>query len=544
MATAAGNLVVHLTAKTNQFERGIKTAQRDTTTFRDRVRDATGALGSLHPVLGTAVGMLAGPAGIATGLGAAAFAFKRFASESEAIVSAANRLGMSTEMYERLQHVAERTGSSFEMLGETWQRMQVELSRAAGGSGKADIFEQLGLDARSLSNQPFEETFTRMARAVSSIENPIARARMQAELFGETGPKLDAVLRRVAGGLGDIAVVSSEARTAMSDLENQWLDFRREVATGARETAGGVVVGLGGLRENMREIGALLGGGAEGLRHYISTRDRMGRTGGGNNASSDIEAMREQNKLLSQRTNVIERLQAEIDKMKHGADAVELTAFREMGGDVDLLRDMIQERNRLADAAEREATAAAHMRAEEERRRGILQSLADEADRLWMGDDAFAIRDLEGPQREEAERLQEEIRKMQDAEDRANRGRDLTRSVETPAEALQRRLDEIEQLASSGDIGGETRLRALEQLDKDFAGEEAGPTRFAGAMNRDTREAYSTILASSAYTRDDATKKVAEHTKRSADRLQEMRDFIRELVALQRDAQEVEIPAA
>jgi len=86
-----------------------------------------------------------------------------------------------------------------------------------------------------LSFYRFDDLF----RAIAQVENKTDRARLQYEIFGRSGVELDAVLRRVAGGLGDIGVVSAQSRQEMADLENQWLDLKREAEAAAGPLAWG-----------------------------------------------------------------------------------------------------------------------------------------------------------------------------------------------------------------------------------------------------------------------------------------------------------------
>lgn len=536
MATAAGNLVVHLMAQTRQFEQGMKRSTQHTVSFRSQLSDMQSVAGRLHPALGTIANALTGPAGLAGAAVAVGYAFKRLMSESEGIVSTADRLGMGTEYLERLQDVAARTGTSFGTVATGWNKMKLEIARAQGGGGQADLFAQLGLDPGKLREMPAEQAFTLLAQAIGKIENPTDRARYQFELFGRSGMELNSVLARVAGGMNDINVVSEASRQKMADLENQWLDLKRSMTTTVKEGIVGVVVGFGGLRENMREMGALVGGGAEGLRNYIETRDRLARGGnGGATPGVSAEEALEQNRILERRGNIIESLTRQIAVLREGERAIQLREFRDMGGDVLELEKLMKEHTQLLDMQERQRRAADATKRAEQERLGVLQSLRDEAERLWEGADRFALRGLEGSQLEEAQGLQSQIAKMREQEDLQSRGRELTRSLETPVEAFARRFAELEKLAEFGAIDADTHVRALEKLRDEFGPEKeaeiAGPARFGGAMTAGSREAHSAILAAQGLGLDKPEKEVAKNTAKQIEMQAETNRRIGELIA-------------
>lgn len=124
-------------------------------------------------------------------------------------------------------------------------------------------------------------------------------------------------------------------------------------------------------------------------------------------------------------------------------------------------------------------------------------------------------------------------------------GERLRSELETPLEAYQRRIDELGRMLDVGSIDNATYQRALEQMGVEIGGDtpELGPTRFAGAMGRDTREAYSAVLAAQSG-RDDPSKKVAENTKDMKEQLKQIKDGIARQVALMEVLEMVEIPAA
>ena len=415
MSTTVGNLKAQLDLSASGLGAQIaKVGQQ----FGQMKSQIVGSLNQIHPALGTLTNALTGPAGIAaaglataTGLGVA---FKRLMTESESIESVADRLNMGTEFFERLQHAAFRTDTSFGTVTSAWQRMQIEISKASSGGGKANIYEQLGLDAASLAAGSPEQAFKSIAGAIAQIENPVQRARMEYELFGRSGVELEGVLRMTAAGLGDIAVVSEESRKKMADLENQWLDFKNSVTAGGKELAIGVAFGFGELRENMREFGALLGGGAEGLRNYIDVRDRLARQSERQRSQSpmDVEAAAAEAKQIEDRVKIMERAQEKLAAIRDGENAVAAREYEKLGGDPAELMAVLEQIDKATAAKEREKRATERQKQLEDERLSTLRQLREEADRLAMGEHNWELRGLNDRERQEAMELRAEIDRL------------------------------------------------------------------------------------------------------------------------------------
>lgn len=565
--TGAGNLVVHLMAQTQHFEAGMRRGVSHANQMRSSVGNLGNSMRSLAGAFGVSLGIGALVMGLRKSIGLAQEQIKQ-ENKLEAVLNATGHAaGFSADELKKhaasLQTVtnfgdettigAQAVLASFrEIRGDIFKEATVaiqdmsavlgtDLQGAAIQVGKSLNDPTKGITALSRAGVAFTAQQKEQIKTMQAAGDIVGAQRIiLAELKGEFGGAAAAIadpITQMKNNLGDFGEVIG---TAVLPVVHA---LAEGISTATTATQGFIEV-----QENMREFGAFIGGGAEGLAHYIKTRDRLLKNKNRDNAGASPHARAaaaDELSSLEKRADLLEKLSDEIEKMKVGSDAFAVSEFKDMGATDEELQQMqalLSEQDNLTKAKEREKTVAEGIKRAEEQRLGILKSLRDEADRMAMGADEYAIRDLEGADREEALRLQEEMRRIQESEDRSQRGRELTREVETPAEVFEKRMNEIERLAFSGDISGETRLRALEQLGNEF-GTEEGPARFAGAMQRDSREAYSATLAAQSG-RDDPSKKVAEHTKQSADRLRELVSFTRELVNVTRDAQAVEIPAA
>ncbi len=439
------------------------------------------SVGTIHPALGTLTRALTGPAGLVAASVAASTAvaasFRNMMVESEQIVSAANRLNMSTEFMERLQYASERTGTSFGTVTSAWQRMQIEISKAQGGGGRASIFKQLGLDPESLRQMAPEQTFRELARSISGIDNSIDRARVQYELFGRSGIELDAVLRRTAGGLDNIAAVSEQSRLRMSALQEQWDALAHSAKVHSKE-------GLAWMADAMGRIATVPILRGLGMKTDMDSIWRAAevQTKAAAAGQASITAAMEENRLAGQRLDTMQRLRREVELIRDGADAIALRDFVEAGagfGEQAELQLLIDQRNELREAQRREAEEAARIATIEQQRIDSMRQLRDEVDRLRMGEEEWAVRLFEGEEQREARRLfreREQLREM--AQMRAAGAQLPGAALRGSAEAYsaivqQQRPDRQVQLLERGNkIAEDARrdvVRAIERIDFDAA---------------------------------------------------------------------------
>ena len=407
MSTTIGNLKAQLDLSASGLGAQINKVGQQ---FGQMKSQIVGSLGQIHPALGSLANALTGPAGIA-GAGVAAaigvgVAFKKLMAESEAVMSAADKLNMGSEFMERLQHVSMRTGTSFGSVTSAWQKMQIEISKASAGGGKADIYKQLGLDAASLAAGSPEQAFQSIASAIGQIENPVQRARMEYELFGRSGVELDAVLRATASGLGNIAVVSEESRKKMADLENQWLDLKNSATVAAKEIAIGAygiaeagavaVLGLAGMKTTTETL--------NNLRAQRSKREKL--------PSADVEAAAAEAKQIEDRVKIMEKAQEKLAAIRDGENAAAAKEYAKLGGDPAELTAVLEQIDKATAAKEREKKSVENLKKLEDDRLSTLRQLREEADKLAMGTHNWELRGLNDRERQEAMELRAEIDRL------------------------------------------------------------------------------------------------------------------------------------
>lgn len=169
------------------------------------VQDRVKSFASGMATLGGALGVL--------GAGFSAFELVRKGKEmSEWIddqAKLADRLGVSTQALRRMQYAGDLAGISADEMSGAIQSFEQQLGMAIAGFPKAQrMFQALGLEYRSLSREPVDKAFQRIAMQMTQLATPAERAAASTKLFGDSGLKL---LNLFATGSGDMAAASREA---------------------------------------------------------------------------------------------------------------------------------------------------------------------------------------------------------------------------------------------------------------------------------------------------------------------------------------------
>ena len=178
-----GDLVVRLSLDKRPFDRGASGVQS--------------SLKSLATFAGGAAAGFTAVIGAATAAGVALYAFVKPAFEAiDANAKLADRLGITMEALSGLQHIANLSGVSTELLTASIQKMQINLSDAAMGIGSAkEAFAQLGINAAALMRIAPEDQFAAIADALAKIPNNADRLRILTDIFGRgAGPLLNVLM--------------------------------------------------------------------------------------------------------------------------------------------------------------------------------------------------------------------------------------------------------------------------------------------------------------------------------------------------------------
>lgn len=214
MATRAniGQLIVSIVAKTNQFESGMKRAQKSLGGFENKVKGSTGTLSGM----GKALGAL----GIVAGVAAMAREFNRAAGELDKLAKTSAKLGILPEKLAALQFTGEQTGVSVDTMNMALQRMTRRVAEAAKGTGEAkDALKELGLDATALNKLSPDQTFRAVAGAMQGVGQQSDKVRLAMKLFDSEGVALVNTLALGEKGLKKLEEQAQSLGIALSAKE-------------------------------------------------------------------------------------------------------------------------------------------------------------------------------------------------------------------------------------------------------------------------------------------------------------------------------------
>ena len=207
MATI-GNLAAILTAKDVGFSAGLKKASSDLSRFGGVMQGVAAGVG---------IGLASMAARAATALGGV---IPHQMEAIDASAKLADTLGISTEALAGLQHAANLSGVSGELLTDSIGKMERVIGEAVNGSKTAqDAIGALGLDFYQLATQKPEQTFAQIADALNAIANPSQRAAAAQEIFGRSAKELMPLLREGSVGLGAMSAEAEKLGLSMSRVD-------------------------------------------------------------------------------------------------------------------------------------------------------------------------------------------------------------------------------------------------------------------------------------------------------------------------------------
>lgn len=196
-----GALRVTLGLDSANFEAGTKRAKSIA------ARDATAIQKSLSGIKNSLNGLIT--AATITSLVAAG---KRALDYASSLGEVSQQLGVTTDDLQVYRFVASQVGIEQDAMDASLAKLTKSMGEADNGSKKqASAFRELGVAVKDANGNLLTagDVMPRLADAFSRIKDPITRARLETELFGKSGQKLDTLL---AGGSAAIRDMEAEAR--------------------------------------------------------------------------------------------------------------------------------------------------------------------------------------------------------------------------------------------------------------------------------------------------------------------------------------------
>ena len=174
--------------------------------FRSLARAANfGKIGDRFRRLGRTmrrVGIAATGAAVALGV-----AIKRFAARGDLLAKTARKLGLGVETLQELRFAADRSGVGIEKFDKALAGMSKRIGEAKAGTGQLITFLKKGnpvLLEQLKAVTSNEEAFNLMVDAITSLEDPTAKAALASAAFGRTGVDLINVLALGRDGVEDL----------------------------------------------------------------------------------------------------------------------------------------------------------------------------------------------------------------------------------------------------------------------------------------------------------------------------------------------------
>jgi hypothetical protein len=212
MATGGGligALRVSLGLDTAQFEAGSKRARGIAK------RDATDIQRTLSGIRGSLNNLVAGAT--ITALAAAA---KRALDYAGSLGEISQQLGVTTKDLQTFRYVASQVGVEQEEMDKSLAKLTRTMGEAAAGSKvQATAFRELGVSLQDGNGKLLtaSEVLPRLADAFAKIKDPATRARLEADLFGKAGQKLDPLLTQGAKGVKALTDRAEELGLVLGD---------------------------------------------------------------------------------------------------------------------------------------------------------------------------------------------------------------------------------------------------------------------------------------------------------------------------------------
>ena len=152
----------------------------------------------------TAIGLAAGALGIG-------FLIKRSMDATDELAKTARAIGLSVTELQRFQYAAELGGVESTALNKAMQKLAINISDVAGGTGEAkDAFERYGIVAKNAdgTTKSVSDVMGQAATALETMTNKTDRASFVYDLFGARGAK---VINMLEGGKAAMEAMKAEA---------------------------------------------------------------------------------------------------------------------------------------------------------------------------------------------------------------------------------------------------------------------------------------------------------------------------------------------
>lgn len=251
----AGQLIVDLIAETQAFRADMAKAS---SAAQQHMGSISKSIDGVKKGFET-VTRVAGAFGVALGAREIVDFIGRTIDAAARLDDMAQEAGVTAEQLQGLTYAATQAGLSQDELQTALTRLTRTIGEAANGSKQAiDDFDQLGISITDSNGRirPTADIYRDVAAGLAKIPDPAVRARIETELFGKSGQKLDQQLRQGAEGM-DVAIQKArelglvlsdeqikamkEANDKIAEMTLKWERFTERLVSDVAPAISGVL---------------------------------------------------------------------------------------------------------------------------------------------------------------------------------------------------------------------------------------------------------------------------------------------------------------
>lgn len=170
---------------------------------------------------------------------------KAIMDDADAISRMSDQTGIGIEALQRLRGISDDSGNSIEQLTTAITQMQNRL--AEGDSSAVGALNDMGLSLKALKSEAPDQQFMSIARAVSTIEDPMERTRVAMDLFGKAGAQILPSL------LADVDAISKATQVMSEKSVQNWDKLGDAITRWARNAKAEIGNAVFGLHDTARQ---------------------------------------------------------------------------------------------------------------------------------------------------------------------------------------------------------------------------------------------------------------------------------------------------
>lgn len=218
------DLSARLTLDSTDYKNGLSDAQGEASSFSSKLG---GILATGGKVAGVAI------AGVTTAVVGATTAMAKGISETasygDTIDKQSQKLGLSTQAYQKWDYVLNLAGTSMQNMGTGLKTLTNKIDDAKNGSADAQaMFSKLGISMDDLATMSREDVFSATIAGFQGMADSTERASLANDLFGKSGQELTPLFNTTAESTQELmanledmgAVMSDEAVKASADFQD------------------------------------------------------------------------------------------------------------------------------------------------------------------------------------------------------------------------------------------------------------------------------------------------------------------------------------